>query len=122
MPRISQSEMAALTAHAWPGNVRELQNLVERAIIVWQGGPLRFPIDVPPRPEVAASEADAAVVSPMLTRDEWKRLERESIVRALEHTNGKVSGPGGAAELLGFRPTTLASRIAALGLKRAKGS
>jgi transcriptional regulator with GAF, ATPase, and Fis domain len=58
----------------------------------------------------------------MLTRDEWKRLERESIVRALEQTNGKVSGRGGAAELLGLRPTTLASRIAALGLKRAKAS
>jgi DNA-binding NtrC family response regulator len=39
VPRIRQSEMAALTAHGWPGNVRELQNLVERAIIVWQGPP-----------------------------------------------------------------------------------
>jgi transcriptional regulator with GAF, ATPase, and Fis domain len=120
VPRISQSEMAALTAHGWPGNVRELQNLVERAIIVWQGGPLRFPIDVPSGLDAAAPGASAAVASPMLTRDELKRLERESIVRALEHANGKVSGPGGAAELLGLRPTTLASRIAALGLKRGR--
>jgi transcriptional regulator with GAF, ATPase, and Fis domain len=95
---------------------------VERAIIVWQGGPLRFPIDVPPRLSDMAPGAEAAAASPMLTRDELKRLERESIVRALEQTNGKVSGPGGAAELLGLRPTTLASRIAALGLKRAKAS
>jgi DNA-binding NtrC family response regulator len=112
--------MAALTAHGWPGNVRELQNLVERAIIVWQGGPLRFPIDVPSGLDAAAPGASAAVASQMLTRDELKRLERESIVRALEHANGKVSGPGGAAELLGLRPTTLASRIAALGLKRGR--
>jgi transcriptional regulator with GAF, ATPase, and Fis domain len=120
VPRISQSEMAALTAHGWPGNVRELQNLVERALIVWQGGPLRFPIDVPSGLDAAAPGASPAVASPMLTRDELKRLERESIVRALEHANGKVSGPGGAAELLGLRPTTLASRIAALGLKRGR--
>ena len=122
VPRISQSEMAALTAHGWPGNVRELQNLIERAIIVWQGGPLRFPLDVPSRLDAVAPVPDAAAASPMLTRDELKRLERDSIARALEHTNGKVSGPGGAAELLGLRPTTLASRIAALGLRRGKAS
>lgn len=120
VPRVRHSEMAALTAHGWPGNVRELQNLVERAVIVWQGGPLQFPFDVSPRPNAVAPTADAAVPSPMLTRDELKRLERESIVRALARTNGKVSGPGGAAALLGLRPTTLASRIAALGLKRAR--
>jgi DNA-binding NtrC family response regulator len=112
--------MAALTAHGWPGNVRELQNLVERAVIVWQGGSIRFQIDGPPRQDTVAPVADTAAASPMLTRDALKRLERESIVSALEQTNGKVSGPGGAAELLGLRPTTLASRIIALGLKQAK--
>jgi transcriptional regulator with GAF, ATPase, and Fis domain len=121
IPRISPSEMAALAAHDWPGNVRELQNLVERAIIVWQGGPLRFSLDVRARLDAVSPKADTTVASPMLTRDELKGLERDSIVRALERANGKVSGPGGAAELLGLRPTTLASRIAALGLRRAKG-
>jgi transcriptional regulator with GAF, ATPase, and Fis domain len=43
---------------------------------------------------------------------------REAIVAALKQSKGKVSGPGGAAELLGVKPTTLASRIASLGLNR----
>ena len=57
----------------------------------------------------------------MLTRDDLKRQERESITTALKQTGGKVFGPGGAAELLGTKPTTLASRIRALGLKRKTG-
>jgi transcriptional regulator with GAF, ATPase, and Fis domain len=54
----------------------------------------------------------------LLTRDELKRQKRAAIVAALKQTNGKVSGRNGAAELLGMKPTTLASRISAPGLKR----
>jgi transcriptional regulator with GAF, ATPase, and Fis domain len=53
-----------------------------------------------------------------LTREELKRQERDAIAAALKQTNGKVSGPEGAAELLGMKPSTLSSRIAALGLNR----
>jgi transcriptional regulator with GAF, ATPase, and Fis domain len=52
-----------------------------------------------------------------LTESELKQRERESIIAALAQANGKISGPRGAAELLGMKPTTLASRIKALGLK-----
>ena len=51
-------------------------------------------------------------------REEFKRRQQCAIVAALRETNGKIYGPGGAAELLRIKPTTLASRIAALGLKR----
>jgi len=54
----------------------------------------------------------------LVTREELKRQERDAIVSALKQANGKVSGPGGAAELLVMKPTTLASRIAALGINR----
>ena len=54
----------------------------------------------------------------ILTREDWKRQERESITAALKQSGGKVFGPGGAAELLNMKPTTLASRIKALGLNR----
>jgi transcriptional regulator with GAF, ATPase, and Fis domain len=47
-----------------------------------------------------------------------KSRERESILAALEKTNGKVYGPGGAARLLGIKPTTLASKMKSLGIKR----
>jgi len=59
--------------------------------------------------------------SSLLTRDELKMRERESIIAALNQAAGKVSGSDGAAALLGMKPTTLYSRILALGL-RAKAS
>jgi transcriptional regulator with GAF, ATPase, and Fis domain len=52
----------------------------------------------------------------VLTDAEVRRLEADNIRAALRRTNGKVSGPEGAAELLGIKSTTLASRIRALGL------
>jgi transcriptional regulator with GAF, ATPase, and Fis domain len=54
----------------------------------------------------------------MLTRDELKRQERESIIAALAQTGGRIFGAGGAAELLGMKATTLASRIKALRIER----
>jgi transcriptional regulator with GAF, ATPase, and Fis domain len=56
--------------------------------------------------------------SPILTREELKHRERESIAAALRETGGKIFGPGGAAERLGMKPTTLASRIKSLRLGR----
>jgi transcriptional regulator with GAF, ATPase, and Fis domain len=53
-----------------------------------------------------------------LTRQQLLALERRSIQAALQKSGGKIYGPGGAAELLGMRPTTLSSKIAALGIKR----
>ncbi len=53
-----------------------------------------------------------------MSKEELNQLERNNIRAALEHTNGKVSGPGGAAELLGIKPTTLASRIKKLGIQK----
>jgi len=57
---------------------------------------------------------DSAKSTTILTREAWKRHERESIAAALKQSGGKVFGPGGAAELLNMKPTTLASRIKAL--------
>jgi transcriptional regulator with GAF, ATPase, and Fis domain len=115
-PRITQTGLTQLSAYDWPGNVRELQNAIERAVILSREGPLRF--------ELAGSDAaDAPRPQPHstsgpdpLTRDELRRQGREAIVAALRQTGGKVFGPRGAAQLLGMKPTTLTSRIKALGL------
>jgi formate hydrogenlyase transcriptional activator len=120
-PRITQATISQLTANDWPGNVRELQNAVERAVILSQNGLLRFELA-----ESMAIDAPLALTHPLpksapLTRDELKRQERDSIATALKQTGGKIFGPGGAAELLGMKPTTLASRIKALGLQRKTG-
>ncbi len=117
-PRVTQATMAQLAAHDWPGNVRELQNAVERAVILAQGGPLRFEFAPTSSRDSVGAKALPGPVSPLLTRAELKRQERESIVAALKQSGGRIFGEGGAAELLGMKPTTLASRIKALGIRR----
>jgi transcriptional regulator with GAF, ATPase, and Fis domain len=120
-PQLTKGNIEQLQAYDWPGNVRELQNVVERAIIFAQTGALSFDFV---RLRRATSRGSADLVAPtlrpaptILTDSELKRRERDSILSALAQTNGKISGPRGAAELLGMKPTTLASRIKALGLK-----
>jgi transcriptional regulator with GAF, ATPase, and Fis domain len=113
-PPISKAALSQLASYDWPGNVRELQNAIERAIILWQGGPLTFDLSGSRAAEKSGQPAKPTAMRSPLTRDELRRQERDAIAAALKQTNGKVSGRGGAAELLGMKPTTLASRISAL--------
>jgi formate hydrogenlyase transcriptional activator len=117
-PQLGKAELDRLASYGWPGNVRELQNTVERAIILWREGPLTFDLPASPADANSSGRAKVTARAPLLTRDELKRQDRENIVNALKQTNGKVSGRGGAAELLGIKPSTLASRISALGIHR----
>jgi PAS domain S-box-containing protein len=120
--RIAEAALTQLTAHDWPGNVRELQNTVERAVILSRGGPLLF--DLPGSQASGTTLAHPRTAPPpaFLTRDELKRQERDGIAAALNQTGGKIFGAGGAAELLGMKPTTLASRVTALKLNRKTGA
>lgn len=113
-PRLKKRHVAELQAYEWPGNVRELQNAVERAVIRSRSGPLEF--DLPST--AAAAEPAEETERPIWTQEQWKELERQNIEAALQETGWRVSGPKGAAGLLGMKPTTLASKIRALGLRR----
>jgi PAS domain S-box-containing protein len=117
-PQISKTELDQLATYHWPGNVRELQNTVERAIILWREGQLTFDLPAARANENPSGPAKSTASAGLLTRDELKQREREAIVNALKQTNGKVFGPRGAAELLGMKPSTLASRISSLGINR----
>ncbi len=119
VPKLTETSVNTLLRYDWPGKVRELQNEIERAIILSGGGPLEFSqvLGAQPTLECYASEGP----STLLTRDELRMRERESIIAALDKTGGKVAGSDGAAALLGMKRTTLYSRILALGL-RAKAS
>jgi PAS domain S-box-containing protein len=119
-PRLTRAQEEQLAAHDWPGNIRELQNAIERAVILAQSGPLHFDLPLRNAPDRVAGTALTKGTPSLLTRAEWKARERESILAALEQSAGRVFGPGGAAELLDMRPTTLASRIKALGLRPAR--
>lgn len=120
-PRVTQATMKRLVAHDWPGNVRELQNAIERAVILSQGAPLQFELPESPKPAEESVGGSTFLPGAILTRDELKRRERESIVAALKESGGKVFGAGGAAELLEMKPTTLASRIKKLGIDKTAG-
>jgi formate hydrogenlyase transcriptional activator len=116
-PRFTKAQAEQLTSQDWPGNIRELQNVIERAVILAQNGPLNFELPAATGNNVVPVMADPAKSPAILTREVWKRHERESIAAALKQSGGKVFGPGGAAELLNMKPTTLASRIKALGIR-----
>ncbi|PWC38946.1 sigma 54-interacting transcriptional regulator [Azospirillum sp. TSO22-1] len=111
---LSEGDVRRLTAYRWPGNVRELQNVIERAAILARNGRVR--IDLPGMASPAPPAPADAAAPEVETEHERRERERANIRRALERSGGKVSGSGGAAELLGLRPTTLASRMKALGI------
>ena len=113
-PQVTKAALDQLAEYDWPGNVRELQNTIERAIILWSEGPLTFHLASARASTPSDRQATPITKGALPTRDELKGQEREPIINALKQTNGKVSGPGGTAELLGMKPTTLASRISAL--------
>jgi transcriptional regulator with GAF, ATPase, and Fis domain len=113
---VSSDDLGRLRANDWPGNVRELQNVIERAVITSRGGRLNLDRALP------------AVQSAVSTRDEpidrvrscreMEQLERANLLLALEQCGWKIAGEDGAAALLGLKPTTLGSRIKALGIRR----
>jgi DNA-binding NtrC family response regulator len=120
-PRLTRAGVDILRNYDWPGNIRELRNVIERAAIFAQGGPLEFdlpvrgsPIDVTP----FGSEQGDEVEPEYLTDAEMRRRERENLFAVLQKTGWKIKGVDGAAELLGLKPTTLISRIEKMGLKR----
>jgi transcriptional regulator with GAF, ATPase, and Fis domain len=118
--RLGENDIEELRRYAWPGNVRELQNVIERAVITAKGGRVR--LDLPGRaPGTAPGRADPgqpSTTSQVLTEEAIRELERNNLLAALERAGGRIYGAGGAAELLGMKPTTLSSRIERLGLKR----
>lgn len=115
---LTPADVVQLQDYDWPGNVRELQNTIERALILAQNGVLNFDVG---RAEIPMAGAATPVVSnpaddAILTDTEFQRLERENVAAALRKACWKIHGPGGAAELLGLKPTTLISRVKKLGL------
>lgn len=117
--RLTDADKQLFSNYHWPGNVRELQNLVERAVIVSQRGTIDWHTIVPSNTEEKEkTNTDKKALEKILTSKEVIAFERENILRALKQTRWKISGKNGAAELLEMRPTTLTSKIKALGLER----
>jgi Nif-specific regulatory protein len=125
VPRLGPDVLERLVGYDWPGNVRELQNVVERAVILTQGpvmtaelcvlrqgseesAPAPAPADAP---AARAGRAGATVIC-------FADAERHAILRAVELAGWRISGRGGAAEILGLKPTTLHAKMKKLGIHR----
>jgi PAS domain S-box-containing protein len=113
-------DLRRLQEYHWPGNVRELQNVIERAIILSTGSRLDLARALPqttvpvPAPQTGGENGAARILS----AQELEALERANIERALAACGGKISGDNGAAQRLGLAPSTLSSRMKALGIAR----
>jgi PAS domain S-box-containing protein len=110
---LSKQQAALLKRYDWPGNIRELKNVIERAVILSRGKVLRLDLAmsdilVAPAGHDAATATDPAQ---LLTEVALRELERQNLERALTLADWRVSGPDGAAKLLGVKPTTLADRM-----------
>ena len=133
---LSREVARMLESYTWPGNVRELENVAERALILSPDGVLRLDAALP---ELAGAEA----LEPMrrsadvredlrpppvrsmtmpprgfYTVDEMRELEKQNLVAALEKAAGKIAGDGGAADLLGMKPSTLTYQLRSFGIAR----
>ncbi len=102
---VRATTMKAFQAYRWPGNVRELRNVIERNLIVHQGTVFEAEL-----PEGAGTSSVAGTTI--------EEVDRDHIFRTLERTGWRVRGPGGAAEALGLKPTTLEARMKKLGIVR----
>ncbi len=102
---ISHSDMDTLVRYSWPGNVRELRNVIERAMILATDSKLR--VEIPNGPNGKSVQSF-----------NMEDVERKHFLSVLDMTGWRVRGKGGAAEILGLKPTTLTSRMAKLGIRR----
>lgn len=110
---IAPPAMEKLLRYEWPGNIRELENQVERAVLMTNEPFITdFDLPVTQTPEKPTQARDA--VRPK-TIDE---NERDHIISVLRSCNGKISGEGGAAEILQINVSTLNSRIKKHGIKK----
>jgi len=121
LPRVTQANILELQRYDWPGNVRELQNVIERAAITARSGVLQF--DLPDAENSSSGNfipaIDLQTPGPEVVTDaEMQHRQRDNILAALQQTGWKVYGPGGAAELLRLKPTTLASRMKKLKIRK----
>jgi formate hydrogenlyase transcriptional activator len=134
--RLAQGVHQDLIGYDWPGNVRELQNVIERAVILARTPVigrdliiLHAPGLSKPQKEVHRIDSPIASVPPeSVPRREIAKVvrfadaERSAIRRALELSGWRISGSGGAADILGLKPTTLHAKMKRLGVQRPRSA
>ena len=103
---VSGKSMEDLQRYSWPGNVRELRNIIEYAMIVNKGSKLTI-----------STPFNSTIIKKSPNQN-LEDMERRHIINVLEQTGWRISGTGGASEILGLKRTTLQSKIKKLRIKR----
>ena len=109
---ISKRSMELLQSYKWPGNIRELQNVIERSVIISDSKDLSIDESWLVGRSPGGDSATQPFSETLLAR------EKEMIEAALAESNGRVSGPRGAAAKLGIPQSTLDSKIKALKINK----
>lgn len=107
--KLSSEQKNSIKKYTWPGNIRELRNKVESAVIL--SGEERLELDL-------TSGKPLKITDPFADKPTLSEIQRRYIRHILEYTDGRISGQGGATEILGMKRTSLYARMKALGIKR----
>jgi len=119
---LTRGQADKLRRYDWPGNVRELKNVIERAVILSPGNVFRLEASLPAMASAGTgSSVEGMSETTFLTEKEMRDFQKNNLIAALKQANWRVSGPDGAAELLGVKSTTLADRIRTLGIRKPQG-
>lgn len=112
VPTLSREVMNTLMAYHWPGNIRELENAIQRNVLLTRGAVIE---------SLEISATKKASLPALHSRERFKTMienERDHILAVLESCNWKISGKGGAAEILDINVNTLNSRMKKLGIEK----
>lgn len=113
--RIRKADVARLAERPWPGNLRQLQSVLEASAVLSRGPWLELDPDALARGAQRPTATSAQPTSPAATFDE---IVRRALREALAACDGKIYGPGGAAERLDLRPSTLQTKLKKHGINR----
>ena len=111
-PVLSDFALQQITNYNWPGNIRELEHVIQRAILLTDGNTIKE-IEFSTSSKMHADQASESFSIKTILEN-----ERDYILYILKKCNGKISGIGGAAEILDIHPSTLNSKIKKLEIKR----
>ena len=117
---LSRQQLSLLDKYDWPGNVRELKNVIERAVILSEGKVLRLDLamaDILRTTRSKNARANRAETH-VMSEDELIALQKENMLAALRLSDGRVSGPEGAAQMVGLKPSTFTDRMKKFGIDK----
>jgi len=111
-PTLSKSALQQLINYSWQGNIREMEHVIQRTLLLNEENTIKT-IEFSPSSILKTEQnTESFSIKTMLEN------ERDYILYILKKCNGKVSGAGGAAEILDINPSTLTSRIKKLEINK----